>query len=62
MIDPIFRNINRLFVLSFKNGGNNPARNSFDKCYMPLLKIKDCNALIDNKPVFDQPIKKTRSI
>ena len=29
MIDPTFRNINRLFVLSFKNGGNDPIINSF---------------------------------
>ena len=25
---------------------------------MPLLEIKDFNALIDNRPFFDQPIKK----
>ena len=30
LIDPIFRNINRLFVLSFKNGSDDPMRNSFD--------------------------------
>ena len=24
---------------------------------MPLAKIKDFNALIDNKPFFDQPVK-----
>ena len=24
---------------------------------MPLIKIKDFNALIDNKPFFDQPVK-----
>ena len=30
MIDPTFRNINRLFFLSFKNGDNDPTRNSFD--------------------------------
>ena len=29
LIDPTFRNINRLFVLSFKNGNNDPTRNSF---------------------------------
>ena len=33
LIDPTFRNINRLFVLSFKTGNNDPTRNSFDKCY-----------------------------
>ena len=24
---------------------------------MPLVEIKDFNALIDNKPFFDQPVK-----
>ena len=35
LIDPTFRNINRLFVLSFKNGSNDPIRDSFDKYYIP---------------------------
>ena len=30
MIDPTFRNINKLIVIAFKNGDNHPARNSFD--------------------------------
>ena len=30
LIDPTFRNINRLFVLSFKNGDNDHTRYSFD--------------------------------
>ena len=57
MIDPTFRTINGLLVLSFKNGNDDPTRNSFDKYYMPLVEIKDFNALIDNKPFFDQPVK-----
>ena len=57
LIDPTFRNINRLFVLSFKNGDNGPTRKSFDKYFMPLVEIKDFNTLIDNKPFFDQPEK-----
>ena len=31
LIDPTFRNINRLFVPSFKNGNDDPTRDSFDK-------------------------------
>ena len=31
MIDPTFRNVDRLFVVSFENGGNDPMRYSFDK-------------------------------
>ena len=37
LIDPTFRNINRLFVLSFKNGNDDPMRDSFDKYYIPLM-------------------------
>ena len=50
-------NINRLFVLPFKNGNNNPTKNYFEKYYMHLVEIKDFDALIDNKPFFDQPVK-----
>ena len=57
LIDRTFRNINRSFVLSFKNGDDDPARDSFDECYMPLVEIKDINALIDSKPFFDQAVK-----
>ena len=46
LIDPTFRNMNRLFVLSSKNGDNDPTRYSFNKYYMPLVEIEDFNALI----------------
>ena len=29
---------------------------------MPLVEIKDCNALIDNKPFFDQPVKNKQEV
>ena len=54
LIDPIFTNTNRLFVFLFKNSDDDPTRDYFDDYYMPLLEIKDFNALIDNKPFFDQ--------
>ena len=57
MINPTFRNINRLFVLPFKNGNNYANRNSFKKYYMSLVEIKDFNALVDNKPFFDESLK-----
>ena len=57
MTDPIFRNINTLFVLSFKKGGTGLKRNYFDEYYMPLVEIKDFKILIDNKLFFDQPVK-----
>ena len=52
LIHLTFRNINFLFVLLFKNDDNDPARNSFDNCYMPLVEIKHFNVLINNKPFF----------
>ena len=57
LIDPTFRNISRLFVLSFKNGDDDSTRYSFDGYYMPLVEIKDLKALIDNIPVFDERVK-----
>ena len=46
-----------MFILSFKNGDNDPTKNSFGEYYIPLVEIKDFNALIDNKPFFDQLVK-----
>ena len=46
-----------MFVLSFKNDNDDPTRNSFDEYYMPLVKIKDFNVLINNKLFFDQLVK-----
>ena len=46
-----------MFVLSFKNGSNDPTKNSWDKHYMPLVEIKYFNVLIDSKRLFDYPVK-----
>ena len=58
LIDPIFRNISRFFLLSFKNGNDDPSRNSFNRYYMPLVEMKKINILIDSKPFYNQPVKK----
>ena len=57
LIDPVFKNINRLFVLSFKMVMVILKKNSFDNHSIPSVEIKDFNALFDNKPFFDQPVK-----
>ena len=65
-----FRNINRLFVLSFRNGNNDPVINSFYNYYMPLVETKEFKVLIDknfnvlndNKPFFDQPVKNKQKV
>ena len=47
LVDPTFRNIYRLFVLSFKNEDDDSKRYSFNKYYMSLVEIKDFNALVN---------------
>ena len=54
LIYPTFTKVNRLFVLSFKNGDD---RRSFSKYYVPNVQIKDFNMLIGGKSFFDMPIK-----
>ena len=54
LIDPTFTNINRLLVLSFRDGDNDPTRDSFEKCYISLVEIKDFNALTNNKLFFEK--------
>ena len=55
--DPTTRSINRLYVMLFKNDNDDATRDSFVKFYMSLLEVKAFNALIDNKPFFDQQWK-----
>ena len=55
-IDPAFRNI-KLFILSFKNIDNDPKRDFFEKYHMPLVEIKDFNAVIDNNPSLKKAVK-----
>ena len=49
LIDPTFRKVNRLFVLSFENEED---RTSFLKYYVPKVEIKDFNVLIGGKRFF----------
>ena len=60
MTDPTLRNIKRLFVLSIKNGDDDPAKNSFDEYYMPLIEIKDFNAYMILYP-FEKLVEMSRN-
>ena len=62
LIDPTFTNVNRLFVLSFqriagKNNTTKDHRDSFSHYYVPNVRIKDFNVLIDGKSFFDLSVK-----
>ena len=54
LINPIFRRVNRLFVLLFENRTD---RKVHTKYYIPKVEIKDFNVINDGKNVFDKPIK-----
>ena len=57
LIDPTFTNVNRLFVLSFKNDvANRGNRTSYSKYYLPKVQIK-FNVTIDGKLFFDLLVK-----
>ena len=57
LIDPTFKNVNRLFVLSFARNNNTDSRYYYSNYYAPKVKINDFNVLIDGKSFFDLPAK-----
>ena len=58
LIDPTFTNVNRLFVSSFaRNNFGDDKRDSISNYYVPNIKIKDFNVLLDGKSFFDLPVK-----
>ena len=57
LIDPTFKNVNRLFVLPFARTILGDKRDSFSHYYLPNVEIKDSNVLIDGKSLFDSPVK-----
>ena len=62
LIDLIFTNVNGLFVLLLQRiaGENNTRKDysdSFSHYYVPNVRIKDFNVLIDVRRIFDLPVK-----
>ena len=60
LIDPIFIQVNRLFVLSFENEN---VRTSFSKYYVPNVQIKDFfdTAIENDEETYKQIIEKGRN-
>ena len=56
-IDPTFTKVNRLFVLSFARTVTGNHRDSLSHCYVPNVRKKDINVLIDGKSFFNLPVK-----
>ena len=53
LVEASFQGINRLFVLAF---GNDTQRASHSNYYLPNVKIKGYNVVIDGNSFFGQPI------
>ena len=53
LIDTIYSNVNRLFILSFEKDG----RTSYYKYYVRSVEIKDYNVFIDGNAFFELPTK-----
>ena len=47
--DPSFQGVNRLFILTFNINANRLGQARY---YLPTIKIKDSNVLIDRKRLF----------
>ena len=58
MIDLTFKNINRSFFLSFENGDDDPARNSFDEYYFSSRNQRLECVNREQTIFFDQPVKR----
>ena len=54
LIDPSFQVVNRIFVSSFEG---DDGQKSYKQYYLPTVKIKDYNVVIDGRNFFDQPMK-----
>ena len=57
LVEPSFQGVNRLFVLAFENDDD---RTSHSGYYLPNVKIKDYNIMINGENFFDQPIKNNK--
>ena len=57
LIDLTFTKVNRLFVLSFARTSTGVQKNSFSHYYVPSVRIRDFNVLIDGKSFSDLPVK-----
>ena len=55
-LDASFQGVNRLFVLAFAEGNNNPTRSGYRRYYLPRIDITKYNVLIDGRNFYDQPI------
>ena len=57
LVEPIFRGVNRLFVLAFEGDAQRTPHVTY---YLPNAEMKDYNIMINGENFFDQPIKNNK--
>ena len=55
-LDAGIQGVNKLFVLAYAHGDNATNENSYDKYFLPRLKINNYNIEIDGRNFYDQSI------
>ena len=55
-LDASIQGVNRLFVFPYMRGNNLATENSYNKYFLPRLKIDNYNIEIDGRNFYDQPI------
>ena len=58
MVEPSFKEVNRLFVLAFENDAQ---RTSHSVYCLPNIELKDYNVMINRENVFDQTVKDNKA-
>ena len=53
LINSCFQEVNRHFLLSFKNENDRTSHSTYN---LPNVEIKDYNVMIDGKNLFDEPV------
>ena len=58
MLDLSYQGVKRLFILAYDNteGNDQVSVYSFKKCFLPRVKIENCNIKIDGRNFYSQPI------
>ena len=58
MLDLSYQGVKRLFILAYDNteGNDQVSVYSFKKCFLPRVKIENCNIKIDGRNFYNQPI------
>ena len=56
-LDPSFQGVNRLFVMAYLRGDDNPDKNNRQKNYLPRSNLNKYNVIIDGRNFYDNPIE-----